>query len=303
MFEISQLRCFVAVAEELHFSRAAERLNMTQPPLSRQIRLLEHHVGVQLLERTSRTVRLTAAGKAFFPDAARILRLAEEAAATARRNAKGEKGSLSIGFTASFGYQLLPAMVRRLRELAPDISLTLKELVTGAQLEGLHAGSLDIGLGRPHSHDGDLESQFLAREALYLAIPKQEAELWPREPGLDCLHDKPFLMYSPYEARYFHNLLSSCFQQAEVLPQIVEYVAQIHTMLALVQSGIGVALIPESACSLHFDDILLRKITTTPAQPVEMVYSYRKDNHNPALETFLHEVLPVFASDPAKIDT
>lgn len=296
MFEISQLRCFVAVAEELHFSRAAERLNMTQPPLSRQIRLLEHHVGAQLLERTSRTVRLTAAGKAFFPDAARILRLAEEAAATARRNAKGEKGSLSIGFTASFGYHLLPAMVRRLRELAPDVSLTLKELVTGAQLEALHAGGLDVGLVRPHSHDGELETVFLAGEELYLAIPKQDADLWPTEPTLACLQSKPFLMYSPYEARYFHNLLSSCFQREDVLPQIVEYVAQMHTMLALVQSGIGVALIPRSASSLHFEGILLRQVITTPPKPVEMVYSYRKDNNNPALETFLHAVLPEFKS-------
>jgi DNA-binding transcriptional LysR family regulator len=294
MFEISQLRCFVAVAEELHFSRAAERLNMTQPPLSRQIRLLEHHVGVQLLERTSRTVRLTAAGKAFFPDAARILRIAEEAAATARRNAKGENGSLSIGFTASFGYHLLPVMVRRLRECAPDISLTLKELVTGAQIEALHAGVLDIGLVRPHSPDGDLETVFLAGEELYLAIPRQDADLWPTEPTLACLQSKPFLMYSPYEARYFHNLLSSCFQKEDVLPNIVEYVAQMHTMLALVQSGIGVALIPKSACSLHFEGILLRRVLTTPAKPVGMVYSYRKDNNNPALDTFLHGVLPEF---------
>lgn len=297
MFEISQLRCFVAVAEELHFSRAAERLNMTQPPLSRQIRLLEHQIGVQLLERTSRTVRLTAAGKAFFPDAARILRMAEEAAATARRNAKGEKGSLSIGFTASFGYKLLPEIVRHLRELAPDVSLTLKELVTGAQLEALHSGVLDIGLVRPHNHEGELETALLGSEELYLAIPRQEADHWPEQPGLDCLHEKPFLMYSPYEARYFHDLLSGCFQQAEVLPQIVEYVAQIHTMLALVKSGIGVALIPKSACSLHFEGLLLRKVLTHPAKPVQMAYSYRKDNHNPALETLLQEVLPGFMAE------
>ena len=101
MFEISQLRCFVAVAEELHFSRAAERLNMPQPPLSRQIRLLEHSVGVALLERTSRSVTLTAAGAAFLPEAARILRLAQEAAVKARRTASGEQGSLTIGFSAA----------------------------------------------------------------------------------------------------------------------------------------------------------------------------------------------------------
>src|SRR5574337_1368035 len=112
MFELSQLRCFVAVAEELNFGRAAERLNMTQPPLSRQIQLLEHHVGTRLLERSSRVVKLTAAGRGFLPEAARIVRLSEEAAVTARRMAAGDAGSLAIGFTASVGYGLLPLLVR-----------------------------------------------------------------------------------------------------------------------------------------------------------------------------------------------
>src|SRR5438067_4606001 len=150
MFEISQLRCFVAVAEELHFSRAAERLNMTQPPLSRQIRLLEHHVGAELLERNSRNVRLTAAGKAFLLDATRILRMAEEAMFTARRAAKGELGSLAIGFTSASGYSLLPEVVRRLRERSPGVTLTLKEPVITMQVEELNAGELDLGLMRPH---------------------------------------------------------------------------------------------------------------------------------------------------------
>ena len=154
MLEISQLRCFVAVAEELHFGRAAERLNMTQPPLSRQIRLLEHQVGTPLFERTNRVVRLTAAGKAFFPEAGRILRLTEEAAVTARRVAQGDRGSIAIGFTATFGYGVLPDLVRGLHDRSPNISLTLKEMVTSAQLEALAMGQLDVGLMRPHPPRG-----------------------------------------------------------------------------------------------------------------------------------------------------
>src|SRR6516165_2039214 len=193
MFEISQLRCFVAVSEELHFGRAAERLHMTQPPLSRQIRLLEHQVGTPLIERTNRVVRFTAAGKAFFPEAARILRLADEAATTARRIAKGEKGSMAIGFTAAFGYGLLPEIVRRLHQRVPNISLTLKEMVTSEQLEALDAGHLDVGL--------------------MLAIPEKQARSWPREPTLACLHHKPFLAYSPYEASYFYQLVQGCLER------------------------------------------------------------------------------------------
>jgi DNA-binding transcriptional LysR family regulator len=292
MFEISQLRCFVAVAEELHFSRAAERLNMTQPPLSRQIRLLEHHVGAQLLERNSRTVRLTAAGKAFFPEAARILRMAEEAALTARRAAKGEQGTLAIGFTSASGYSLLPEVVRRLRERSPGISLTLKELVSTAQVEALNAGQLDLGLMRPHPLNAELESRLLATEALMLAIPEREAAQWPEQPTLASLHGKPFVMYSPYEARPFHQMLTERFERAGVVPDIVEHIGQVHTMLALVRAGLGAALIAEGASRLQFDGIVMRRMET---EPVEMVCTYRRDNDNPVLQLFKQDVLPTFA--------
>lgn len=296
MFELSQLRCFVAVAEELHFSRAAERLNMTQSPLSRQIRLLEHHVGTQLVDRTSRSVRLTAAGKSFFPEAARILRMAEEAASAARRVAKGEEGALAIGFTASFGYALVPDFVRRLRDLSPGISLTLKELVTDAQLDALGSGQLDIGLMRPHAERGELQTETLGSESLMLAFPQREEREWPEKPTLACLQGKPFLMYSPHEARYFHQLLQDCFERAGIMPDIVEYLGQIHTMMALVNSGIGVALIPEAASRLQFEGIALRRLESEPARPVEMVYAYRRDNDNPVLDIFRQQILERYES-------
>jgi DNA-binding transcriptional LysR family regulator len=296
MFELSQLRCFVAVGEELHFGRAAERLNMTQPPLSRQIRLLEHQVGTPLLTRTNRVVRFTAAGKAFFPQAARILRAADEAVTTARRVAMGEKGSIAIGFTAAFGYGLLPEMVRRLRQRVPNVSLTLKEMVTSEQLEALDAGQLDVGLMRPHAPQGGLETVLLGREALMLALPERHAKSWPKEPTLACLHQKPFITYSPYEARYFYQLVQTALDREGVRPDIVDYVPQIHTMLALVNSGIGVALTPETASRLHFDGVLLRRMTMKPLRPVEMVLSYRKDNDNPILKIFGREVLETLKS-------
>jgi DNA-binding transcriptional LysR family regulator len=291
MFEISQLRCFVAVAEELHFSRAAERLNMTQPPLSRQIRLLEHHVGVELLERNSRNVRLTAAGKAFLPEAARILRMAEEAAFTARRAARGEQGSLAIGFTSASGYSLLPEVVRRLRERCPGVSLNLKELVSTAQVEALNAGEIDLGLMRPHPVNSELESLPLASEALMLAIHEREADQWPEAPTLASLHGRPFVMYSPYEARPFYQTLSERFARAGVVPDVVEHIGQVHTMLALVRAGVGAALIAEGAGRLKFDGIVMRRMDT---EPVEMVCTCRRDNENPVLRLFLQQILPGF---------
>jgi DNA-binding transcriptional LysR family regulator len=291
MFELSQIRCFVAVAEELHFSRAAERLNMTQPPLSRQIRLLEHHVGVPLLERNSRNVRLTAAGKAFFPEAARILRIAEEAVFAARRVARGEQGNLAIGFTSASGYSLLPEVVRRLRERLPGVTLALKELVSTAQVEALNAGELDLGLMRPHAMNAELDSVLIATEALMLAIPEGEAGLWPLQPTLQSLHGKPFVMYSPYEARPFYLMLTERFARAGVVPDVIEHIGQVHTMLALVRAGMGAALIAEGASRLQFDGIVMRRMAT---EPVETVCAFRRDNDNPVLQLFMSDILPGF---------
>jgi DNA-binding transcriptional LysR family regulator len=291
MFEISQLRCFVAVAEELHFSRAAERLNMTQPPLSRQIQLLEHSLGAQLLERSSRVVRLTAAGKAFLPEAARILRLSEEAGLMARRVARGQQGSLAIGFTSASGYTLLPEVVRRLRERTPNIALTLKELVSTVQVEALNAGQLDMALMRAFPLSGELVSLPIKTEDMLLAVPEREAATWPEQPTLACLHERPFIMYSPYEARPFYQLLSARFQRAGVAPYVVEHIGQVHTMLALVSAGIGAALVSESCARLQFDGIVYRRMET---EPVSTVCTYRRDNENPILQLFIREILPTF---------
>lgn len=283
MFELSQLRCFVAVAEELNFGRAAARLNMTQPPLSRQIQLLEHHVGTRLLERSSRQVRLTAAGRGFLPEAARILRLADEAAVNARRLAAGAAGSLAVGFTASVGYRLLPLLVKQLRARCPGLHLTLREMVTSAQLEALDARQIDLGLLRPPVEHRDLVTRPGLAEPLVLALPETAARDWPRQPSLKALNRQPFLMYSPFEARYFHHLVDGLLERAGVAPDIVEHVTQIHSMLALVRAGLGVALVPESAAMLRPEGVVYRPIRTTPARPVSLLLAWRKDNDNPVL--------------------
>jgi DNA-binding transcriptional LysR family regulator len=288
MFELSQLRCFIVVAQELHFGRAANRLSMTQPPLSRQIRALEEQVGVQLLERNSRTVHLTAAGKAFFFEAVQILRAAEQASFKARRIAEGEQGALSIGFTSASGYGLLPQVVRGLRERLPGIVLSLKEMNSTSQVDALNAGQLDIGLMRPHHLNEELDSVILLREHLMLALPAEEAERWPAQPTFACLDGKPFIMYAPFEARPFHDMLKARFDRAGVVPDIVEYVGQVHTMLALVGAGMGTALVAASAARLQFKNVVVRPVAT---EPVETIGVWRRDNENPALQLLRREIL------------
>ena len=171
MFELSQLRCFVAAAEELHFGRAALRLNMTQSPLSRQIQLLERILDVTLLERTSRQVSLTPAGRVFLIEARRIVRLAESAQLSARRVAKGDAGKVAIGFTAVSGYNLVPQIVAQARAALPNIDLELREMVTTDQVDALLTGLIDIGFVRPPLDRHEFDTACVLVEPLVVALP------------------------------------------------------------------------------------------------------------------------------------
>jgi len=149
VFSMEQLESFVAVAEEQHFGRAAVRLHITQPPLSRRIQLLEEQLGVELFDRSRRAVKLTSAGRVFLLDARKILKLAQEAALSARRAPLGEIGLVTIGFTAASAYTFLEAVVSAANAELPEVELVLREMVSSVQLESLLSGTIDIGMVRP----------------------------------------------------------------------------------------------------------------------------------------------------------
>lgn len=283
MFDLYQLRCFVAVAEELHFGRAAARLNMTQPPLSRQIQLLEHALDVKLLERSSRSVQLTPVGRSFLPEARRILRLAEGAALTAKRVARGEAGSVTVGFTAGASYSFLPRLVAFAFAEMPDVDLVLKEMVTTSQVEALAMNRIDLGLVRLPIDRRGLETMCVLRESLMLAMPRNHSLVGGREPTLKDLDRQDFVMYSPTEARYFHDLVTSLFNAGEIIPSYVQYIHQIHTILALVSAGVGIALVPESAQTLRFEGVVFRTVRISPKAFVELHLVWRRNNENPAV--------------------
>jgi DNA-binding transcriptional LysR family regulator len=295
MFELHQLRCFVVVAEELHFGRAAARLHMTQPPLSRQIQLLEQQLSAQLLERSSRSVKMTRAGRAFLAESRAILRLAENASLGARRVAHGDAGTVTVGFTASSGYRFLPGLIATCRKRLPDVDLALKEMVTAEQIEALASGRLDVALMRPQFSNEDFESLCVAREPLVAALPENHALARGRLPCLADFDHAPFVMYSPLEARYFHDLVASTFLHAGVHPAYTQYIAQIHTILALVRAGLGVALVPEAATNLRFDGLVFRQVRKTrDARPAELFMAWKRDNDNPALKSMLDKCLDYY---------
>ncbi len=287
MFELSQLRCFVAVAEELHFGRAAARLHMTQPPLSRQVQLLEHALDLRLLERTSRSVRLTPAGRAFLPDARRILQLADGAGLAARRVARGEAGSIALGCTAAASYALLPRILAFAGAHRPDVDLIVREMVTGEQMEALRGSRLDLGLVRQPIDRGLVDAVCFHREPLLLAM-RQDHRLAAAaaDPTIADLDNEAFVMWSPVEARYFHDLVTGLCAAAGAMPRHVQHIAQAHTMLALVGAGLGLALVPEAARALRFRDVVLRPVRARRPAMAELHLVWRRDSANPALPAF-----------------
>jgi DNA-binding transcriptional LysR family regulator len=299
MFELIQLRCFVAVAEELHFGRAAARLNMTQPPLSRHIQVLERILGVKLFHRTSRSVRLTAAGTAFRGEATRIVQMADASITTARAAAEGRMGMVTFGFTAASGYSLLPRFISHLQKEMPEIRLLLKEMVTGEQIEGLLTGRIDLGLLRPPVHRAELECiPVLQEKFIVCSHASVPAEQRPRR--VADFNGLPLIMYAPDKARYFHDLLTALFTNARAEPRLVQHLAQIHSILMLVSAGHGFALVPETAARLHPEDVAFSELED--AGPiVELQAAWRPQNENPALAIVLERLRSWSASAGAAL--
>lgn len=287
MFELSHLRGFVTVAEELNFGRAAARLNITQPPLSRQIQILEHILGVRLLTRTSRSVALTSAGRVFLIEARRILGMAEGAARTAQRVARGEAGSLTLGFTAAMSYTVLPRLVARCKERLPEVDLILKEMVTADQLRSLASNQIDLGFLRPPVDNQDFATLPIMREPLLAALPANHLSACREEFSITEFDDEPVVTFSPYEARYFYDLITSIFIRAGISPRYVQYLSQSHAILAMVRDGLGSAIVPTSARTLGLEGVIYRPLQMETDAWAEMLLSWRKSNDNPVLPGFL----------------
>ncbi|KZM71180.1 hypothetical protein AWN90_38985 [Nocardia terpenica] len=291
MLSLEQVRGFVAVAEEGSFRRAAERLRMTQPPLSRQIQKLERDVGVLLLDRTQRQVELTPAGVVFLAEARRLLALAEAAPGTARRVAAGRVGTVRIGFTATAGFGYLGRFLNRVSQALPEVRLSLSELVSAAQFNELSSGRLDLALARPPFDGAEFAGRQVHREALVLAVPERH-RLADRAPiGVPDLDGERMLVYAPGPARYFAELMTRVLAGVSYEPS--DRLTQVHTMLALVAAGRGLALVPETAGHLHPDGVRFRPLAGVREQ-AELYAVWRRDTANPALRrvTDLLEMWP-----------
>ncbi|MEV0622022.1 LysR family transcriptional regulator [Nonomuraea sp. NPDC050404] len=287
MYTLEQLRGFVAVAEELHFGRAAMRLRMTQPPLSRQIRKLESVVGVQLLERDNRHVELTPAGEAFLTEARRILSIAEAASDLAQRVHFGARGLIRLGFTATAAFGVLGHMLNRLEDRLPDVQVELFEMVTREQVAALAGEDLDLGLARPPFDPELFDSLLLYREALLLAVPAgHRLTALGRPAQADDLAAEPLIFHSQQRARYFYDLVVSTVPLAQ--ERVVHSVSQVLTMLWLVSAGRGIAFVPASATMNNIPGVEYVPLASHQPEPVELHLLWSRHSRNPALGRVLH---------------
>jgi DNA-binding transcriptional LysR family regulator len=288
--ELRQLRYFVAVAEELHFRRAAERLHISQPPLSQQIRALEDELGFTLLIRTRRRVELTPAGASFLRDARTMLGELEGAVATARRIDAGQTGRLRINFVGSALFSIVPRMVERFRRSRPGVEIELHERATADQLHAVHAGMADVGLVRPPIEaDAGLRVQTVLRERTVAALPAgHELAALSRLP-LRRLAAEPLVLFPRDQAPGFHDLLIDSLAGAGAAPRVIQYAPEMLTIIGLVAAGTGVSLVPASVSRLALDGVTYRTVTGAPRS--ELVAVTRAGDSSALVQAFVAEAV------------
>ncbi|MGI4792542.1 MAG: LysR family transcriptional regulator [Janthinobacterium lividum] len=282
MIDLIHVRSFLAVAEDLHFGRAARRLNMTQSPLSRQVQLLERELGVPLLVRANRAVKLTPAGRAFLAEASALLGKAETAVQAARRTVRGRSGVAAVGFIGACSYGFLPRLVAAARRELPDVTLSFHELTSAQQVEALARGQLDLALARPVPPRRGLESACVQREGLALALSPDHKLAGRRRPLLRQLEGEDFIMYSE-EGLYMHDMLTAAFAASGVEPRFVQRLSHAQAILSLVSAGLGIAIVPEEARNACFDNVLFRPIQLGAGQAAELHAIWRAGDSNEVL--------------------
>ncbi|MEG4352683.1 LysR family transcriptional regulator [Microcoleus sp. LAD1_D5] len=258
--ELRHLRYFIAVAEELNFTRAAEKLHIAQPPLSQQIQHLEAELGFQLFRRTKRTVHLTAAGQVFFEEAEKILQQVDRAIQLGRQTSRGELGQLTIGFVSSAAHNVVPAILQAFRTRCPAVTLELHELTTNEQLQRLRFGQIDIGFVRPPVEEEGINSEIVFREPLIVALPETHPAADRTHLELRELSTEPFILFPRSQAPGLYDAIVSLCQQAGFSPRAAQEAIQMQTIVSLVAAEMGVAIVPASMQNFQRSGVVYKSL-------------------------------------------
>jgi len=285
--ELRHLRYFVAVAEELHFGRAAERLGIAQPPLSRQIQNLERELGFELFDRSRRRVELTSAGSVLFKRTQDVLELLDEAVREARRTATGKHGRVTVGYPSSLAYTGLVGLLRAFRTEFPDVELAVRELPLAEQLVGLKNGELDVGFIRGPLDDRELVAECMRRELLMLALPADHPLAKKKRLTLESVAREPFVFFPRARAPAYFDLLLGLCQKAGFTPQIRHEAPQAD-VLSLVAAGFGISIMPAAVRELRRTDVAFKPFVGAPL--TELLLVWRVGEGLPARQAFVDVV-------------
>jgi DNA-binding transcriptional LysR family regulator len=293
--ELRHLRYFVAVAEERHFGRAAKRLRIAQPPLSRQIQALENELGFTLLQRSRRSVELTPAGAVLLERARVLFTDVDRAIQEARRAHTGETGRISIAYLSSLAYSGLTQLLRAFRERLPRVEVTLRELSPAAQLDALKDGVLDVGFVRGPIEDPSIAWECVRRERLLVALPSDHPLAAKKRILLSALAGEPFVTFPRSRAAAFFDSIMAMCHDAGFSPRIVQQAPQLD-IVSLVAAGYGIAIMPESIREVHRPGLELRPIIGSPS--IDLLAAWRMSNTSPVLRTFLEIMRRVSQAPP-----
>jgi DNA-binding transcriptional LysR family regulator len=297
LIELRLWRQFLAVAEELHFGRAARRLNMTQPPLTQAIAQLEVLLELRLFDRTKRSVQLTAAGAALVPEARDLLARAQALPAYARASADGEAGRLRLAFVSTVGFDLLPHWVRAFREQYPKVQLELIEATGDVQLQAFERGEIDAGfmLHSPGFAPPGLASRRISQEPLVVALPEQSGLASQTALALKDLLEQPLVIFPRRILPSLYDAIFAMYHAAGKLPRVAQEAIQMQTIVNLVSAGLGVAWVPESVRQFQRPGVVYRDVPAArpgkaraPAVPgCETSLVWAAQSANPALARFM----------------
>jgi DNA-binding transcriptional LysR family regulator len=285
-FELRHLRYFIAVAEELHFGRAAARLGIAQPPLSQQIRRLETRLGVELFRRTRRSVELTDGGAALLPAARDLLSHAARVEQTVRRSATGTTGTIQMGFVGSAAYELLPTLLRRFRERYPEASVVPAELSTTEQIAAIKRGGLDAGLVRLPVESHEVATLRLVEEPIVIALPDFHPLATKRRLPLVALADEPFVMWGRRLNPPFHDEVIAACHEAGFSPNVVQEAGEMPTIVSLVAAGLGVSLVPASMELVRSEGVAYLPVQGKGVR-IALALAWRRDHPSPLVRNLV----------------
>jgi LysR family hca operon transcriptional activator len=284
--ELRHLRYFIAVAEELNFTKAAQRMCTVQPSLSQQIKDLEQEVGVQLLLRTNRKVELTDEGKAFLKEARLSIEHAEKAVLNARQVAQLNKEQLHIGFVPVAEMKVFPYIMPNIRAKFPDLKIHFHSLQDNEQLKALQRGEIDIAFTRYAEESADIETIQVFTEPLALIIPKSSPEAAQRHISIKSFAQQEFIVSDEHSSPELYRIIQEFFKQSKLNVNVVQYSTNILLNVNLVGMGVGWSLVPSYVIPLLGDKIVVKN-TVEPLPTIGLYASYRKDKRNEAIELIL----------------